>query len=207
MAEPANFRVIRDPLWNTIRLDPIAMAIVDTPAFQRLRYIRQLGHTHLVYPGATHTRFGHALGVYHLSVTAVRLLRERTELTDEVWAEADLIPYAALLHDIGHYAFSHALEELEEERTPGHHEEVSAHFFQSEELRSALVTDVADLEATGEPFRRGEGAQQARQLRVRVSVFDEQLDLGHAGLAATEDDAHDQAEDQWAGQHDDDAQG
>ena len=56
-------KTIRDPLWNTIRLDPTAVRIVDTPQFQRLRYIRQLGLTHLVYPGATHTRFDHALGV------------------------------------------------------------------------------------------------------------------------------------------------
>ena len=70
-------RTIRDPLWNTIRLDPTAARIVDTAAFQRLRYIRQLGLAHLVYPGASHTRFDHALGVYHLTVTALRLLRER----------------------------------------------------------------------------------------------------------------------------------
>ena len=50
-------KTIRDPLWDTIRLDATAVRIVDTPEFQRLRYIRQLGFTHLVYPGATHTRF------------------------------------------------------------------------------------------------------------------------------------------------------
>ena len=65
------YRIVRDPLWNTIRVDETAMRIVDTPAFQRLRYIRQLGFAHLVYPGATHTRFDHALGVYHLAVTAL----------------------------------------------------------------------------------------------------------------------------------------
>jgi hypothetical protein len=54
---------IRDPLWDTIRLDATARTIVDSAAFQRLRYIRQLGLAHLVYPGATHTRFDHALGV------------------------------------------------------------------------------------------------------------------------------------------------
>ena len=49
-------KIIRDPLWETIRLDATAVRIMDTPEFQRLRYIRQLGFTHLVYPGATHTR-------------------------------------------------------------------------------------------------------------------------------------------------------
>jgi len=139
MNHPRRFQIVRDPLWNTIRLDPTAVAIVDTAAFQRLRYIRQLGFAHLVYPGATHTRFDHALGVYHLAVTALRLLRERSDsVPREVFEEEDLIPYAALLHDIGHYAFSHALEELEPDRFPGDHESVSVRFFESPELEEAL---------------------------------------------------------------------
>ena len=131
--------VIRDPLWNTIRLDSVAVAIIDTPAFQRLRYVRQLGLAHLVYPGATHTRFDHALGVYHLAQRAIRILREKRSGPAEAWRDADLIPYAALLHDIGHYAFSHALEELEPARIPGDHEAMSARFFESAELESALA--------------------------------------------------------------------
>src|SRR5690606_18046416 len=115
-------KIIRDPLWNTIRLDATALRIVDTAEFQRLRYIRQLGWTHLVYPGATHTRFDHALGVHHLTVEALRHLRERGGVPPEVWEGEELVPYAALLHDIGHYAFSHALEELEADRMPGDHE-------------------------------------------------------------------------------------
>jgi uncharacterized protein len=134
----ASPRIVRDPLWNTIRLDPVAVRIVDTAAYQRLRYIRQLGFAHLVYPGATHTRFDHALGVYHLAVTALRLLRESGPLPPEAEAGADRIPYAALLHDIGHYAFSHALEELESDRLPGDHEAVSLQFFRSPELAAAL---------------------------------------------------------------------
>ncbi len=130
-------KIIRDPLWNTIRLHPTAVRIVDTAEFQRLRYIRQLGLAHLVYPGATHTRFDHALGVYHLTVTALRHLRERGGVPPEVWEGEELIPYAALLHDIGHYAFSHALEELESD-VPAGHEEISRRFFQSPSLRDAL---------------------------------------------------------------------
>jgi uncharacterized protein len=131
-------RIIRDPLWNTIRLDPVAVRLVDTSAYQRLRYIRQLGFAHLVYPGAHHTRFDHALGVYHLAVTALRLLREAGPLPPEAERGADRIPYAALLHDIGHYAFSHALEELESDRLPGDHEAVALRFFRSPELARAL---------------------------------------------------------------------
>jgi HD superfamily phosphohydrolase len=131
-------RIVRDPVWNTIRVDPTAVRIIDTAAFQRLRYIRQLGLAHLVYPGATHTRFDHALGVYHLAVTALRLLRDRGPVDPAIWESAELVPYAALLHDIGHYAFSHAVEELEADVIPEDHEAVSARFFQSPELSEAL---------------------------------------------------------------------
>jgi len=133
-------RIIRDPLWNTIRLDPTAVRIIDTAAFQRQRYIKQLGFAHLVYPGATHTRFDHAVGVYHLAVTALRRLKECGGIPEEMWQEAVLVPYAALLHDIGHYAFSHSLEELGSDMLPGDHEAVSAHFFTSPELQEALST-------------------------------------------------------------------
>jgi len=132
-------KTVRDPLWNTIRLDPTAVRIIDTPEFQRLRYIRQLGFTHLVYPGATHTRFDHALGVYHLTRTALAQLRERSGVPPEVWEGEEIVPYAALLHDIGHYPFSHALEELETEPAPAHHEEVARRFFASAPLRDALA--------------------------------------------------------------------
>jgi hypothetical protein len=132
-------KIVRDPLWDTIRLDASAVRIVDTPEFQRLRYIRQLGFTHLVYPGATHTRFDHALGVYHLTKTALRHLRERGGVPPEVWEGEELVPYAALLHDIGHYPFSHALEELEIDPVLAHHEDVAQRFFASSSLRDALA--------------------------------------------------------------------
>ena len=131
-------KIFRDPLWDTIRLDATALRIVDTPEFQRLRYIRQLGFTQLVYPGATHPRFDHALGVYHLTKTALRNLRDKGGVPPEVWDGEELVPYAALLHDIGHYPFSHALEELEEGPIPGHHEDIAQHFFSSASLRDAL---------------------------------------------------------------------
>lgn len=156
--------VIRDPVWNTIRLDAVAASIMDTPPFQRLRYIRQLGLAHLVYPGATHTRFDHALGVHHLAVRAIRILKSGPALPSDVWDGAALIPYAALLHDIGHYAFSHALEELEPERIAGDHEEMSALFFESPELRAALES-LGDGAATQiSRIIRGEGDAPLRGL-------------------------------------------
>jgi uncharacterized protein len=132
------FEVVRDPLWNTIRLDRTALRIIDAPEFQRLRYIRQLGLAHLVYPGATHTRFDHALGVYHLARRTLRILGERGELAQVSPDDCRLVPYAALLHDIGHYPFSHAVEELDAERVPEHHEQLSGRFFRAPELAAAL---------------------------------------------------------------------
>jgi uncharacterized protein len=102
---------IRDPLWNNIRIDGPYLRLLDAAPFQRLRYVRQLGLAHLVYPGATHSRFEHALGAYHLAQETVRLLRETS---GDAFPELDgrIVIAAALLHDIGHYPFSHALEEL-----------------------------------------------------------------------------------------------
>jgi hypothetical protein len=103
--------IIRDPLWDNIRLDRAALLALDTPAVQRLRYIRQVGHTFLVYPGATHTRFEHALGAYHLTRRALGALEELGEIAPATQEDCLAVRMAALLHDIGHYPFSHALEE------------------------------------------------------------------------------------------------
>ena len=103
---------IRDPLWNTIRVEPFALELVDAPAFQRLRYVRQLGLAHLVYPGASHSRFEHALGAYHLARVALGALSEQGHLTTVAPDEQAIVRAALLLHDIGHYPFSHALEEI-----------------------------------------------------------------------------------------------
>src|SRR5512146_2594071 len=111
MPQPPDLEIIRDPLWDNIRLDRAAVAALDTPTVQRLRYIRQLGHAFLVYPGATHTRFEHALGAYHLTRRALAALGERGELTRVPEEDRLAGRLAALLHDIGHYPFSHALEE------------------------------------------------------------------------------------------------
>lgn len=103
--------IIRDPLWDNIQLDADALAVLDTPPVQRLRYVRQLGHAFLVYPGATHSRFEHALGAYHLAGRALGILEQRSELVGVPPEERLAVRLAALLHDIGHYPFSHALEE------------------------------------------------------------------------------------------------
>ena len=109
--DPADLEVIRDPIWDNIRLDRPALLTLDTPPVQRLRYIRQVGHAFLVYPGATHTRFEHALGAYHLTRRALATLEECGDLARVPPEQCLAVRLAALLHDIGHYPFSHALEE------------------------------------------------------------------------------------------------
>jgi hypothetical protein len=148
--------IVRDPLWDTIRLDPIAVRIVDAPAFQRLRHIKQLGHAHLVYPGATHTRFDHALGVYHLARRALDLLGRQGDLQAVNELDIRLIPLAGLLHDIGHYPFSHALEELQPARIPEHHEALASRFFADAEVGAALREVAADAASRVEQLIRGE---------------------------------------------------
>lgn len=101
-------KIIKDPVHGYIELDDFARELLDSPALQRLRYIRQLGFSYLVYPGANHTRFEHSLGTMYLSDIASR----RFGLSD---AERILVSAAALLHDIGHGPFSHASEPLLEE--------------------------------------------------------------------------------------------
>ncbi|HQR18822.1 MAG TPA: HD domain-containing protein [Gemmatimonadales bacterium] len=130
------FEVVRDPLWDNIRLDGAALRVLDTPAVQRLRYVRQLGHAFLVYPGATHSRFEHALGAYHLTKSALTALAERGELDAAREEDRLAARLAALLHDIGHYPFSHALEEA------GflHHEELGVAKLTRGELGDVLVS-------------------------------------------------------------------
>jgi HD superfamily phosphohydrolase len=103
--------VVRDLLWQNIALEPAAAEVVETAAFQRLRYVRQVGHAFLVYPGATHSRFEHALGAYHLARRALAVLERQGELRSFDPGDRLFIRLGALLHDIGHYPFSHALEE------------------------------------------------------------------------------------------------
>lgn len=105
---------INDPIWGTISLSPIEVAIVDSPLLQRLRDIKQLGVVHWVYPGATHTRFEHTLGVLYqaqnliFAINRISASGARREPINSSY-EA-LLRIAALMHDTGHAAFSHVAE-------------------------------------------------------------------------------------------------
>src|SRR3954465_3809318 len=136
----STMEIIRDPLWNNVAVDPLAMRLVDSPAFQRLRYVRQLGLAFLVYPGATHSRFEHALGTYHLARRALTLLDERGVLAGIPRLACSTVRIAALLHDIGHYPYSHALEEI----GALHHEEVARPLITTGEVAGVLRDALGD---------------------------------------------------------------
>ena len=102
---------VRDPLWQNIYLSPELMKIIDTPQFQKLKGIKQLGPTCHVYPGATHTRFLHSLGVFHCAKRLLtKLLFHPAGSFDLEEVKAFLA--ACLLHDIGHFPYAHSLKEL-----------------------------------------------------------------------------------------------
>jgi uncharacterized protein len=103
-------KIINDPVYGFITIkSELAFDIISHPYFQRLRHIKQLGLTDLVYPGALHTRFQHALGAMHLMGKVLDILRlKKIEISE---AEYEAAQIAILLHDIGHGPFSHALED------------------------------------------------------------------------------------------------
>ena len=140
-------KILRDPLWNNVRLDPLALALLDTAVVQRLRYVRQLGLAYLVYPGATHSRFEHAVGAYHLAGRAVRLLDEQGALQDIAPRDIAIVRAAALLHDVGHYPFSHALEEI----GVTHHEQVARPLLMSGPIAD-ILTRALDADAPGDVY-------------------------------------------------------
>jgi len=115
-------KIINDPIYGFIPIhNDLIFQIIEHPYVQRLRYISQMGLSYLVYPGAHHTRFHHALGAMYLMHRAVAVLRQkRVEISNQ---EEEALYLAILLHDIGHGPFSHGLEGLIVQNTD--HEELT----------------------------------------------------------------------------------
>ena len=103
-------KILNDPIYGFITIpNALIYDLIEHPYFQRLRRISQMGLSYLVYPGAHHTRFHHALGCMHIMQKAIEVLRFKgISISDE---EENALLIAILLHDIGHGPFSHALEE------------------------------------------------------------------------------------------------
>ncbi len=114
-------KIVRDPIHGFVKFSPWERDIIDHPVFQRLRRIRQLALTEMVYPGACHTRFEHSLGVMQVATMMFDQLRPQLEASseseprftrDELDRARVVVRLAALLHDVGHCPFSHAGEEV-----------------------------------------------------------------------------------------------
>ena len=118
-------KILNDPIYGFTNIpNSLIFDIIEHPYFQRLRRVSQMGFSNMVYPGANHTRFHHAIGCLHLMQKAVQVLRfKEIEISNE---EANALYIAILLHDIGHGAFSHALEHSIVEGIS--HEEISLKF-------------------------------------------------------------------------------
>lgn len=128
---------VRDALYDRIPLSQPEIALISTPEFGRLERIQQLGFVSRVWPGARHTRFEHSLGVMYLTRLAVDHLRSTPgggEIGDD---EARVAVAAALLHDVGHYPFSHAIEELGPPIVP--HERASRRIIANSAIATVLT--------------------------------------------------------------------
>ena len=149
----------RDPL----KIDPLAWALIDTPEFQRLRRIRQLGVSEFTFPGAVHTRFAHSIGVFHTARMLVMVIRREMSRNEQDFeeAKAKVVLIAALLHDLGHGPFSHAFEGVQELRgAKKRHEQWTAEIIRNpagkirpllEGFEPDFTEKVADLLAKEDP--------------------------------------------------------
>jgi len=142
MSNHNKHKILNDPVYGFITIQhTLSFDLMDHPYVQRLRRISQLGLSHLVYPGAVHNRFHHAIGALHLMQEAIAVLRAKgTEISD---SEAEGACAAILLHDIGHGPFSHALEHSIVKGV--HHEDISTLIMArlNEEFNGALDTAIA----------------------------------------------------------------
>ena len=152
MSSPNKKKIFNDPVYGFITIpSDLIYDLVEHPYVQRLRRIRQLGLSELVYPGALHTRFHHALGAMHLMGQAIQTLRSKGHPISE--AECEAVQAAILLHDLGHGPFSHVLEHTILNGV--HHESLSLLLMHdlNRQLNGALSLAIRMFEGTYErPF-------------------------------------------------------
>lgn len=137
-------KAIRDPIWKHIWMNDELYNITKTSPFMRLYNIKQLGPAEFVYPGAGHTRAGHSIGVYNIALKMLKILLKKGA---DAWVSKEgAISFltAALLHDLGHFPFTHSLKELKLKE----HEELTGELILKEPMRSETAKTGADPERT-----------------------------------------------------------
>lgn len=133
--------LIRIPMEQNVPFTPRVRALVDTAEYQRLADISQLGLVARVYPGARHTRFEHALGVYHNALRYLQQLANDLRFRDLVTPhQAEVLIVAALLHDLGHWPFCHPIEDMGLEGMPPHEEHASRFLADHSEIAKVLMS-------------------------------------------------------------------
>lgn len=156
-------KFVRDPLWGNITLSDGIYEIVKSKEFRRLQNIKQLGPTHILYPGAVHTRENHSLGVYHLSKKLLFSLLEKDTCP---WiTETGVYSFlcAALLHDIGHFPFTHSLKELSTKT----HESLTGDMILNDSLGQLIKKAGASPEMTAEIIDTGRNTKDEETLFFR----------------------------------------
>lgn len=169
---------IRDSLYDMIPLGALERDLINTAPFLRLQGIKQLGFVQRVWPGATHTRFEHSLGVYYLALRALRLLLAHPNglrLAPAEQAAPQVLLAAALLHDIGHYPFSHAIEELG--YPIASHEQIGRQIIATGEVAEVLQRHGVDPEAVVDLIDLPKGQEPQGVMRVLARLLSGALDV------------------------------
>lgn len=170
-------RIYRDSVHNIIRLETdsdegkLLVRLIDTVEFQRLRRIKQLGLAHFTYQGAEHSRFTHSLGALHLATRILDRLKTKYRISDDVQIA---VRCAALLHDVGHGAFSHAIESI----LNFHHEQftIEAVLSSETEIGRVLKAFSADLPHNAAAIIRGDFRPAALAQLVSSQLDTDRMD-------------------------------
>lgn len=168
--------VVRIPFEQDVPFSRRVQAVVDTPEFQRLRQITQLALASRVYPGAVHSRFEHALGVYYNVLQYLWQLGRDPRFAAVVSEhDVEVLIVAALLHDIGHWPFCHPIEDLALEQMPPH-ESFAAEFLGPDNELTQVLRDEWNVEAD-EVLQVLTGKSDDSSLRLRQSILSGPIDI------------------------------
>ena len=164
--------VVRDPVWGDVHMDAPLHALFQSKSFMVLDRIRQLGPVALVYPGATHTRKAHSLGVYYIARRMALALVEKGEIDFVSKTGLRSFLVAALCHDIGHFPYAHSLKDLQLSR----HEALAGGMIVSEPLRQYVSSCGADPEQTAAIIDPDRSAGESRETLLFRSFLSGVLD-------------------------------